>query len=216
MRIALITLALVALVFVGSIVYSISSKEWVSLFPRQTKTSPPETSLEIETLKYQIKTEEKLNELTQKIEQLTGEWARPNQTQSSTTATWESVLPVSGKFLAKIMPAYELTVTKNSWIYDLHIFDTSITYSTYGDAKNALKVIPLSIKYDTFLKNMKAIWTDVYTINETKTFPFRSFYVNPPKADTLVRIVLEIESQVLVIEIPKTKFVSFKSLLLKK
>lgn len=216
MRIALITLALVALVFVGSIVYSISSKEWVSLFPKQTKTSTPETSLEIETLKYQIKTEEKLNELTQKIEKLTGEWVEQKQTQPSNTATWESVLPVSGKFLAQIMPAYELTLTQNSWIYDLRIFDMSTSYSTYVDTKNALKVIPISLKYDTFLKNIKAIWTDVYTVNETKTFPFRSFYVNPPKADTLVRIVLEIESQVLVIEIPKTKFSSFKSLLLKK
>ncbi len=216
MRIALITLALVALVFVGSIVYSISSKEGVSLFPKQNKTSAPETSLEIETLKYQIKTEEKLNELTQKIEKLTGEWVGQSQIQSSTTATWETALPVSGKFLAKIMPAYELTLTQNAWIYDLRIFDVSTSYSTYIDAKNALKVIPLSLKYDTFLKNMKAIWPDVYTVNETKTFPFRSFYVNPPKADTLVRIVLEIESQVLVIEIPKTKFASFKSLLLKK
>jgi hypothetical protein len=53
-------------------------------------------------------------------------------------------------------------------------------------------------------------------MNETKTFPFRSFYVNPPKADTLVRLVVEVESQCIVLEIPKTRFPVFKAMLLKK
>ena len=63
---------------------------------------------------------------------------------------------------------------------------------------------------------MKTVSPDVYTINETKTFPFRSFYVNPVKPDTLVRLVIEIESQCIVLEIPKTRFDAFKKLLLKK
>jgi hypothetical protein len=63
---------------------------------------------------------------------------------------------------------------------------------------------------------MKAVGVDAYTINETKTFSFRSFYVNPPKPDTIVRLVIEIEAQCIVLEIPKTRFPVIKSLLLKK
>lgn len=63
---------------------------------------------------------------------------------------------------------------------------------------------------------MKAVGSSVYAVNETKTFPFRSFYVNPPKPDNLVRLVVEIESQCIVLEIPKARFDAFKKLLLKK
>jgi hypothetical protein len=70
MRIALITLALVALAFIGSIVYSISSQEGISFLSSNSKKAVPDTPIEIETLKYQIKTEEKLNELTKKVEAL--------------------------------------------------------------------------------------------------------------------------------------------------
>ena len=79
-----------------------------------------------------------------------------------------------------------------------------------------MKVIASSVNYDTMLKNMKALGKDVYTVNETKTFPVRSFYLNPPKTDTIVRLVLEYESQSVVIEISKTKFPTLKNLLLKK
>jgi hypothetical protein len=114
------------------------------------------------------------------------------------------------------MPALEFSLTPNVGIYDLLIFEKSMEYATYIDAKQGIKALPLSLKYDTFLKNMKALGPDSYTVNESKTFPFRSFYVNPPKADTLVRLVIEIESQCIVLEIPKTKFPTFKALLLKK
>jgi hypothetical protein len=67
-------------------------------------------------------------------------------------------------------------------------------------------VIALTMNYDTFLRNAKALGKDVYSVNETKTFPHRSFYLNPPKSDTTVRIVLEYESQTLAIEISKAKF----------
>lgn len=80
----------------------------------------------------------------------------------------------------------------------------------------SMKVIASSVNYDTMLKNMKALGKDVYTVNETKTFPVRSFYLNPPKTDTIVRLVLEYESQSVVIEISKTKFPTLKNLLLKK
>lgn len=79
-----------------------------------------------------------------------------------------------------------------------------------------MKVIASSVNYDTMLKNMKALGKDVYTVNETKTFPVRSFYLNPPKTDTIVRLVLEYESQSVVIEISKSKFPTLKNLLLKK
>lgn len=139
------------------------------------------------------------------------------QTWSGITATGQvAAIPLSGKFLAKVMPTLEFSLVQNSGIYELLLFDKSTTYSTYLDAKQGIKAIPLSIKYDVFLKNMKAVGTDVYTVNETKTFPFRSFYVNPPKADTLVRLVIEVESQCIVLEIPKTRFPVIKSLLLKK
>ncbi len=220
MRIALITLALTALVFIGSIIYSLTAKEGSLSLVSQSSTRAPETPIELETLKYQIKNEEKIKELITKVEMLT---ASQNGTvlpevSSSTgkTATGKTIFPLSGKFLAKVMPTLEFSLVANTGIYDLLIFDKSTEYTTYLDAKQGIKALPLSIKYDTFLKNMKALSADVYTANETKTFPFRSFYVNPPKADTLVRLVLEVESQCIVLEIPKTKFPTFKALLLKK
>jgi len=134
----------------------------------------------------------------------------------SLTETGKVALPLSGKFLAQVMPTLDFSLVQNTGIYELLLFDKSTTYSTYLDQKQGIKAIVLSIKYDVFLKNMKAIDSAVYTVNETKTFPFRSFYVNPPKSDTLVRLVIEIESQCIVLEIPKTKFDAFKKMLLKK
>ena len=113
------------------------------------------------------------------------------------------------------MPTMEFSLIENTGIYDLLIFDKSVQYSTYLDPKQWIKAIALSIKYDTFLKNMKALSDEVYEVNETKTFPFQSFYVNPPKPDTLVRLVLEVESQTIVLELPKTRFAVMKSPLLK-
>ena len=177
MRIALITLALTALVFIGSIIYSLAAKDGTLSLASKTSNSTLDTPIELETLKYQIKNEEKIKELIAKV---------------------------------------EFSLTANTGIYDLVIFDKSMEYATYIDVKQGIKALPLSLKYDAFLKNMKALGSDSYTVNESKTFPFRSFYVNPPKADTLVRLVIEIESQCIAIEIPKTKFPTFKALLLKK
>lgn len=114
------------------------------------------------------------------------------------------------------MPTMEFTLVNNNGIFDLHVFDAGTEYSTYTDAKMGVTLIVSTMPYDVFLANSKALGKDVYSINETKTFPFRSFYLNPPKPDTLVRIVIEVESQAIAIQIPKTKFKTLQSLLLAK
>ena len=71
MRIALITLALTALVFIGSIIYSLTAKEGTLSIASKVSNKVPETPIELETLKYQIKNEEKIKELIEKVEILT-------------------------------------------------------------------------------------------------------------------------------------------------
>ncbi len=51
------------------------------------------------------------------------------------------------------MPALEFSLVVNTGIYELLIFDKVTEYTTYLDAKQGIKVIVLSIKYYTFLKN---------------------------------------------------------------
>jgi hypothetical protein len=220
MRIALITLALTALVFIGSIIYSLAAKDGTLSLTSKTSQKTPETPIELETFRYQIKNEEKIKELIIKVDTLVasqnGGIQPEGVTPTTKTATGKVALPLSGKFLAKVMPALEFSLIENNGIYDLFIFDKYTEYATYLDAKQGIKVTPLSLKYDIFLKNMKSLPVGNFTVNETKTFPFRSFYVNQPKPDTLVRLVIEIESQCIVLEIPKTKFPTFKALLLKK
>ncbi len=228
MRIALITLALAALAFIGSIIYSMSGKQGLFWISKATTSTAPETdtSVAIETLKYQIKTDAKIDDLSKQIEALsqwrsvttgrvtTSPTLSGEQTANSSQTT--TTLPISGKFLAKVMPTMEFTLTDNNGIFDLHIFDVGTTYSTYTDPKMWATLIVSSMSYNVFLANSKALGKDVYSINETKIFPFRSFYLNPPKPDTLVRIVMEIESQAIAIQLPKTKFKAFQALLLKK
>ena len=72
MRIALITLALVALLFIGSIIYSFVSKDTPFSIARIQTSANQETPIAIETLKYQIKTDQKIEELTKKIDTLAG------------------------------------------------------------------------------------------------------------------------------------------------
>ena len=91
------------------------------------------------------------------------------------------------------MPTLSLTEKENTGIFDLHIFDSSIHYTSYEDVKNGVQILALNLPYENFLKNTKALDDTVYAVNETNTFPFRSFYVNPPKPDSLVRIVVEAE-----------------------
>ncbi len=222
MRIALITLALVALGFIGTIIYAIAGKDgtFLTLPKASTKsTTTVDTPIAIETLKYQIKTDEKLEALTRKIEALNPETsvaAKTSLAMANNSGTGEEIIPISGKFLSQVMPTLEFSLIENNGIYDLHIFDLATHYSTYSDIKVGMVLVVTKLSYDTLLKNFKALGDEVYKVNETKTFPFRSFYLNPPKSDTLVRIVLEVESQAIIIQIPKTKFPTLKNLLLKK
>ena len=103
-------------------------------------------------------------------------------------------MKISGKFLALVMPAITPALGEQTGgIFDLHVFDQKAEYSLYEDPKYSLTIIPISLPYDTLLKNMYALGPNVYSVNETKSFPFRSFYLNPPKSDTLVRLIIEIE-----------------------
>jgi len=217
MRIALITLSLVALLFIGSLMYSFAwGKIWALSLPK-IPSSSTETPIAVETLKYQIKTDQKLEELTKKLDSLT---IRPQNDINTISSSWTldtlSPIPVSGKLLSILMPKMEFSLTWSIGIYDLHIFDQSIHYSTYEDKKNGVRLIPMDVPYDIFLKNIKALDDTVYSVNETKTFPFRSFYINPPKSDWQVRIVIEVEKQTIAIQTPKQKFQNLKTLLLKK
>jgi hypothetical protein len=82
------------------------------------------------------------------------------ETQSPTSSGSEQkikAIPISGKFLARVMPTLEFTLTKNSGIYDLHIYDLATEYSTYTDAKFGTTIVVSMLSYDTFLKNFRAL-----------------------------------------------------------
>lgn len=71
MRIVLIILSLAALSFIGFIVWMFAGEK----IPTNVNNANPEAidaSLAVETLKYQIKTEQKLSELTARLDELTG------------------------------------------------------------------------------------------------------------------------------------------------
>ncbi len=74
MRIALITLAVAALTFIGSIIWIFITKNGIDIIPQKTttevKVSNETTSLEI--LRSQWKTEERIKTLEAKIDALSG------------------------------------------------------------------------------------------------------------------------------------------------
>ncbi len=161
MRIALITLALAALAFIGSIIYSMSGKGNLLTAVRTNQAKETDTSVAIETLKYQIKTDAKIDELTKKIDELTqkkqiGESKIILSADSaSETGGTQKTLPISGKFLAKIMPTFNLTLSENNGIFDIHLFDAGIEYSTYVDEKIGITLVVSTMSYNTFLANTK-------------------------------------------------------------
>lgn len=222
MRISLILLSILALLFIGSISWSLISQDWgLNIKKVWTTGGQGVDNLTIETWKNQIKTDQKIEKLSAMVEELAKRngvqtpWSDNKTTSSSETGTSSTpAVRVSWKLLSLLMPTATLTQIQNNWIFDLHVFDIGTQYSTYEDSKLGLKIIATSMTYDTFLKNANALWVQVYKINEVHTFPFRSFYLNPPKADTLVRLVVEMEWQSIWIEIPKTKFTLLKSMLL--
>lgn len=230
MRIALITLAVAALAFIGSIIWIFASKNGINFLPTQNtstiKISNETAALEI--LRSQWKTEDHIKELEAKIDALSG---KPNTIQSSGTVDWTGetakiipnsatgtaiIIPISAKFLSKIIAKVNLTLDKNNGIYGLYTFDTNTEYSTYLDAKSNITIIASRTEYDTWLKNFQSLDKSIFTTNITKTFPFPSFYVNPPKPDNIIRIVMRVEAQTLLITIPKNKFSEFKTLMTKK
>jgi len=84
MRIALITLAVAALAFIGSIIWIFATKNGINFLPAQNtstiKISNETAALEI--LRSQWKTEDHIKELEAKIDALSG---KPNTIQSSGT-----------------------------------------------------------------------------------------------------------------------------------
>lgn len=230
MRIVFVILSTAALLFIGGMIL-LFWKNWWNIFWNQNPSQNIPTSssivpssgvdgMTIETIKYQVKTEEKLNALEKKLDMLA--WANtPSQSQNTTTTGSEVsssggivTVPISVKFLSKILPTIEPVKVENSGIFDLRTFDNT-PYTTYQDTKFWMKVIASMVPYQTFLKNFQALDQKVYTVNISKAFPFQSFYVNPPKSDSTVRIVMEVEAQTLLISLPKSKFQTFKELILK-
>jgi hypothetical protein len=96
------------------------------------------------------------------------------------------------------------------------MFDTNTEYSTYSDPKSGVVIIASRTPYATWLKNFRAIDPSSFTVNESKTFPFPSFYLNPPKSDNIIRIVMQVEAQTLLISLPKSRFAEFKTMMTKK
>lgn len=225
MRIVLVILSTAALLFMAGMALMLT-RGGEPLFPNTPPTSPSNTpatldGLAIETLKHQIKTEEKLNELQKRLDQLAGTNgtpAAPLDTHSDAPDSQsgsEIIVPISAKFLSKVLPTIEPKKVENSGIFDLRTFDHT-PYTTYKDEKFGITVVASMLPYETIRKNFQAIDASVYTINETETFPFASFYVNPPKSDTTVRLVMQVEAQTLLVSMPKSKFNTFKELILKK
>lgn len=221
MRIALILLSILALIFIGSISWYLVNQDWNWWLKKQNADNNQVLNT-INASDYwhnQIKLEDQIKTLSGIVQELTQKngntqktWETQNQSGSENTKT----VKLSGKFLSLIMPTVTPILTENHGIFDLHIFDIGTSYSTYEDPKIWLKMIATDLKYDVFIKNIRAVGPTVYSVNETKWFLFPSFYLNPPKSDTLVRMVVEFESQSIALEIPKTKFNTLKDLLLGK
>lgn len=233
MRIALITLAVAALAFIGSIIWIFASKTDMNLLEKKNtaniQISDDTASLEI--LRSQWKTEERIKALEAKIDALsnknngmtdivvansTSTGATPSTESTKSTNTGNTIIPISAKFLTKIISKVSLTLTKNNGIFGLYIFDTNNEYSTYIDEKYGINIIASRTQYPIWLKNFQSLDKSVYTINETKSFVFPGFYVNSPKTDSTIRLVMQIEAQTLLISIPKAKFTEFKTMMTKK
>lgn len=227
MRIFLILLSITSLFFLGWMgVYALKNNTtWHS---ESTGNNQNIDSLTIDIIKTNAKLESQVEELNKKIEQISG-WSptvpkiqttEKNQTDNNnsqnkeTNPGWE-LIPISAKFLSKVLPTIEPSKSQNAGIFDLAIFD-KIPYTTYKDEKFGITIVASMFPYANYLKNFQSLDKTVYTVNETKAFPFEAFYVNPPKADATVRIVMKVEAQTLLISLPKSKFKIFKDLLLKK
>ncbi len=234
MRIALITLAVASLAFIGSIIWSFAQKNGIDFLPSQTLSTVKisnETAA-IEMLRSQWKTEDRIKELEAKIDALSGKvpvvsqllatastGITNNMSSSGTTQSgWtQIIIPISAKFLTKVISKINLTLGKNTGIYGLSTFDASTIYSTYMDVKSGITVIATRTPYTSWLANWRSVDRALFVVNESRTFlPFASFYLNPPKEDDTIRLVMQVESQTLLISIPRARFGEFKTMMTKK
>ena len=237
MRIALITLAVAALAFIGSIIWIFATKNGITMIPapatNSTTLKVSNDTATLEILRSQWKTEDRIKELEQKIDALSGEKKLSTTVASSNTentgtttssslppklitATWNTIVPISAKFLTRVISKMTLTLEKNNWIFGLYIFDSGSEYSTYVDSKLGITIIASRTTYDAWLKNFQALDKNTYNTNEVKTFLFPSFYVNLIKPDNTTRLVMQVEAQTLLISLPKNKFTEFKAMMTKK
>ena len=234
MRIALITLAVASLAFIGSIIWIFAQKNGIDLLPTQSSSTVKisnETAA-IEILRSQWKTEDRIKEMQIQIDILSGKTPGVSQllptTSTGNTSVVSSsgsthsgsapiIIPISAKFLTKVISKMNLTLGKNTGIYGLSTFDASTIYSTYSDAKSGITVIATRTPYASWLANWRSVDKSLFVVNESKTFlPFVSFYLNPPRDDSIVRLVMQVENQTLLITIPKSRFPEFKTMMTKK
>jgi hypothetical protein len=166
MRISLIILSIIALIFIGSISWSLVSQGgWRLRTPSlPSSTANDVDNITLETWKNQIKSDEKIERLTEMVEELAKKNGVYTDTPTDTPSTINTgaieaahAVRPSGKLLAMVMPTASLLLTKNIGIYGLYVFDGNIKYSTYTDKNIGLTVIPLEVSYDVFLRNMKAL-----------------------------------------------------------
>lgn len=131
-----------------------------------------------------------------------------------TNTPTESDIPVSGLFLAKIMPDIDLKKTDNKGIFNIYLFN-KIPFTTYADEKKKIKVYAFGETYDTMLANLK-LTSSVYKINETDQFFGYTFFLNPTRKDSTIRFVTAMEGRAIGIEVPKSYYPTLKKMLLKE
>lgn len=228
MRIALITLAVSALAFIVGILWIFANKTGINIgspIVSPLKISNEATSIEL--LKSQWATEQRIKDLEAKIDTLTkNSGVMPtaeNQTpttQSKATNNQDNkddskqvIVPISAKFLSKIIQKVSPNLDKNTGIFWLYIFDSNTQYSTYTDQKYGITIIATRVPYNTFQKNFTSLDPSLYTINPATWFPFAAFFVNPPQPDDWVRLVMQVESQTLFVTLKKNQYKEFKKML---
>lgn len=75
------------------------------------------------------------------------------------------IVPISAKFLSKIIQKVTPSLEKNNGIFGLYIFDTSTEYSTYTDSKYAMTIVATRVSYDTWKKNFASLDKSLYSTN---------------------------------------------------
>jgi hypothetical protein len=70
------------------------------------------------------------------------------------------IIPISAKFLSKIITKVNLILGKNNGIFGLYVFDTNSEYSTYMDSRSGITIIASRTPYATWIKNFTTMDTD--------------------------------------------------------